>query len=142
MLQLNDLNKQALLCSTLPLVAVVSFPAAVTPSPPSYPTAVPYLPDAAVTAFEATGLKGAVDSPLVSESQVSQGQEADDDQQQMPQQIHIQQHLKLHFHPQGLRQNISQIVSWFPSTFLKFESSKVRLLLPTVIEIYRRNSNS
>ncbi|XP_072312177.1 calymmin [Eucyclogobius newberryi] len=81
---------------------VVAFPAAPTPQPSvPYPSAAPYLPvDAAVTAYGAA--KGPVDSAPVTESQVaSQGLEQTDELQQMPQQIHIQQHLKLHFHPQG-----------------------------------------
>lgn len=81
---------------------VVAFPGAPTREPTvPYPSAASYLPvDSAVTSYGA-GV-GSNDPAPVTESQAaSQGLEQTDDEQQMPRQIHIQQHLKLHFHPQG-----------------------------------------
>lgn len=84
---------------------VVAFPAAPTPSPsladPSVPSylgpgaGVEELPDPAGT----VGL--ALDSEPDTETHGAPEQHEDLQQQQMPRQIRIQQHLKLHFHPQG-----------------------------------------
>ncbi|KAM3591524.1 uncharacterized protein V6R79_003158 [Siganus canaliculatus] len=94
---------------------VVAFPAAMTPSPAlADPSLPPYLPvDSSFTAeaMPGAGVKDlpdpagtaslALDSAPASETQGVSEQSDDLNQQQMPRQIHIQQHLKLHFHHQG-----------------------------------------
>ncbi|XP_044035180.1 calymmin isoform X23 [Siniperca chuatsi] len=94
---------------------VVAFPAASTPSPtPAYPSVPSYLP--VESSFTPDVVPGAgfedlpdpvgaaslaLDSTSATETQgVAQVAEQPDDllQQQLPRQIHIQQHLKLHFH--------------------------------------------
>lgn len=96
---------------------VVAFPAAPTPSPAlAYPSIPSYVPAESFTPDVVPGA-GADDLPdpagtaslgfdtaAATETQgVVQGAEQPDDltQQQLPRQIHIQQQLKLHFHPQG-----------------------------------------
>lgn len=97
---------------------VVAFPAAPTPSPSlAYPAVTSYLPVEAFTPDvvpgagvedlpDPAGTAGlALDSAPATEMQgMAEVPEQPDellDQQQLPRQIHIQQHLKLHFHPQG-----------------------------------------
>lgn len=93
---------------------VVAFPAAPTPSPSlADPSAPSYLsvessftPDAGPGGVEElsdpAGTVGlALDSEPDTETHGAPEQQDDLYQQQMPRQIHIQQHLKLHFHPQG-----------------------------------------
>ncbi|XP_055006322.1 uncharacterized protein LOC129407873 isoform X2 [Boleophthalmus pectinirostris] len=64
------------------------------------PTPAAAVEGASVDRFDNVGYISGQVQP--EESQVaSQGLEQTDDVQQMPQQIHIQQQLKLHFHPQG-----------------------------------------
>lgn len=97
---------------------VVAFPAAPSPSPTlAYPTVPSYLPaESSFTPDVAPGV-GVEDLPdsagtasLALDSAAATGThgeaqvpEQPDDllQEQLPRQIHIQQHLKLHFHPQG-----------------------------------------
>ncbi|XP_076616581.1 uncharacterized protein LOC143339295 [Chaetodon auriga] len=110
---------------------VVAFPAAPTPSPtlayPSVPSYLPMessytpdvvpgagvedLPDPAGTAglgFDSAAATGTHDEAQVPE-------QADDllQQQQLPRQIHIQQHLKLHFHPQGAKNSKYDLNGFF-----------------------------
>lgn len=95
-----------LLCSPS---LVVAFPAAPTPSPTlAYPAVPSYLPEESAGAEDLPDPAGtaslALDSAPLAEMQgVAQVPEQPDDllQQQLPRQIHIQQHLKLHFHQQG-----------------------------------------
>lgn len=100
-----------LLC---PLPAVVAFPAAPTPSPTlPYPSDSPYLPVESSFAPHTVPGAGVEDLPnaagtaglnLDSEAatETHDGQPEDElQQEQLPRQIHIQQHLKLHFHNQG-----------------------------------------
>ncbi|XP_070847183.1 spidroin-1-like [Chaetodon trifascialis] len=109
---------------------VVAFPAAPTPSPtlayPSVPSYLPMessytpdvvpgagvedLPDPAGTA--SLGFDSAAATGTHGEAQVPE--QADDLlQQQLPRQIHIQQHLKLHFHPQGAKNNKYDLNGFF-----------------------------
>ncbi|XP_047183625.1 calymmin isoform X5 [Scophthalmus maximus] len=97
---------------------VVAFPAAPTPSPTmAYPSGPSYLPEEASFTPDVLPGAGAEDlpdpagtasldldsAPATETHGVIQLPEQPDDllQEQLPRQIHIQQHLKLHFHPQG-----------------------------------------
>lgn len=90
------------------LPAVVAFPAAPSdgptlayPSDPAYLPAV-YAPDAAPAPSAEDAPDAALDSDAAAEAHDgAQQPEMPDDEQQLPRQIHIQQHLKLHFHNQG-----------------------------------------
>lgn len=91
------------------LPAVVAFPAAPSDGPTlAYPSDPAYLavessyaPDAAPPA--AGGEDAGPDSDAAETHEAAQQpeQSEEDEQQQLPRQIHIQQHLKLHFHNQG-----------------------------------------
>lgn len=103
---LNRLNQN--LFPSLP--AVVAFPAAPSdgpnlayPSDPAYlPVESSYAPDAApaLGAEDAAGVVPETESAAEAHD-VAQQPEQPEDEQQLPRQIHIQQHLKLHFHNQG-----------------------------------------
>lgn len=92
------------------LPAVFAFPAAPSDGPTlTYPSDPAYLPVESSYAPDAAPALGAVETPGVgpeTESaaeahDVAQQPEQPEDEQQLPRQIHIQQHLKLHFHNQG-----------------------------------------
>lgn len=92
------------------LPAVVAFPAAPSDSPtlayPSDPAYLPvessYAPDAAPAPGAEDAPDAALDSDAAEETHDgTQQPEQPEDEQQLPRQIHIQQHLKLHFHNQG-----------------------------------------
>lgn len=90
------------------LPAVVAFPAAPSDGPTlAYPPDPAYLPVESSYAPDAAPAPGAEDAPdaaLDSDAEthdVAQQPEQPEDEQQLPRQIHIQQHLKLHFHNQG-----------------------------------------
>lgn len=100
------------------LPAVVAFPAAPSDGPTlAYPSDPAYLPAESSYAPDAAPAPGAEDAPdaaLDSDSDaaeethdVAQQPEQPEDEQQLPRQIHIQQHLKLHFHNQGKREKKS-----------------------------------
>ncbi|KAM6897001.1 calymmin [Xenentodon cancila] len=87
---------------------VAAFPAAPSPSPnPSVPGEY-FTPDELLGGVQdfpgsqstASLLASAPATETLGEAQVP---EQPDDPQQLPRQIHIQQHLKLHFHPQGAK---------------------------------------
>ncbi|XP_040885382.1 calymmin [Toxotes jaculatrix] len=97
---------------------VVAFPAAPTPSPtlaypsvPSYPPAESFFTPDVVPGVDVEDLPnptgtaslGLDSAPATETEGVVQVPEQPDDLQ-LPRQIHIQQHLKLHFHPQGTPQ--------------------------------------
>lgn len=105
-----------LLC---PLPIVVAFPAAPTPSPTlPYPSDSPYLPVESSFAPHTVPAAGVEDLPNAAGTaglnpdfeaatethngaQLPEQSEDGLQQEQLPRQIHIQQHLKLHFHNQG-----------------------------------------
>ncbi|XP_053721330.1 calymmin isoform X3 [Synchiropus splendidus] len=91
-----------------------AFPAAPTPSTLySHPSAASYLPAESAFTPDVVPGAGAVDLADLSRTlgtataaetlSAAQDSEQPDDQQELPRQIHIQQHLKLHFHPQGAK---------------------------------------
>lgn len=90
------------------LPAVVAFPAAPSDGPTlAYPSDPAYLPAESSYAPDAALAPGAdddaaPDSDAAEETHdAAQQLEQPEDEQQLPRQIHIQQHLKLHFHNQG-----------------------------------------
>lgn len=100
------------------LPAVIAFPAAPSdgptlayPSDPAYlPVESSYAPDAAPAAGAEDAGGAAPDAESAAETHdVAQQPEQPEDEQQLPRQIHIQQHLKLHFHNQGKFLNESSI---------------------------------
>ncbi|XP_075890422.1 uncharacterized protein LOC142893573 isoform X49 [Nelusetta ayraudi] len=93
---------------------VVAFPAAPSdgptlayPSDPAYlPVESSYAPDAAPAAGAEDAAGAAPDAESAAEMHdVAQQPEQPEDEEQLPRQIHIQQHLKLHFHNQGTKSN-------------------------------------
>nr|XP_043869137.1 calymmin isoform X4 [Solea senegalensis] len=100
---------------------VVAYPAATTPSPTL--VSAPSLTDDAVPRVGVEDLPGntgpvnlSLDSAPATETQgVVQVAEEPDDllQEQLPRQIHIQQQLKLHFHPQGAKNSKHDLSSFF-----------------------------
>lgn len=100
------------------LPAVVAFPAAPSdgptlayPSDPAYlPVESSYAPDAAPAAGAEDAAGAAPDAESAAEMHdVAQQPEQPEDEEQLPRQIHIQQHLKLHFHNQGKFLNESSV---------------------------------
>ncbi|XP_068162263.1 uncharacterized protein [Antennarius striatus] len=102
--------------------AAPSSPTLDDPSAPSYlPVETSFTPDAGPGGVEdlpdpmgtASLSVDSTAAPALTEGGVEVHEQPDDPQQQLPRQIHIQQHLKLHFHPQGSKNGKHDLNGFF-----------------------------